>query len=246
MKKLTALVMVICLACACLPAMASVEEWAPAIPEGYTLTFDYSLTIPQITDHKYNPTYKMITRYEFYKEREDTWKIAHFMAAGFDVNGNDRYTVVPVSLTRDGTFVYPVVTTTLQIVGVMWATVKNGTLRLNMALRDSGTGNVYYKENPVFTVFTTKLQAQNGDGLVVSPYAGIDIEGELGGAEAVLVNLNGMVTYNLDVRTGKIFDQDLQEYVKVTYCFTDYWKNSPEWVSYRNGLQSVMSEVPGR
>ena len=140
---------------------------------------------------------------------------------------------------------YPVVTTTLQIVGVMWATVSNGTLRLNMALRDAG-GNVFYKEPATFTVFVTRAQANSCQGVVVGPYQGIDIEGELGGAQAVLVNLNGMVNYNLDVRKGKIYDKDLGKYVEVTYAFTDYWKNSGEWVAYRNGLQPVMNMIPER
>ena len=244
MKKIVALLMIFCLLLACVPAMATVDEWAPAIPADYTLTYDYYLTIPQVTDHQYNPTWKMITRYDHYKSLGDTWKNAHFMVAGFEM-GSDRYTVVPVPLTRDVTLVYPVVTTTLQIVGVMWATVRGGTLRLNMALRDGG-GNVGYRENPTFTVFTTKAQARAQQGMTVSPYQGIDIAGELGGAEAVLVNLNGMVTYNLDVRTGKIFDSALNQYVTVTYTFTDYWKNSPEWITYRNGLQPIMNDVPER
>ncbi|MBR4501141.1 MAG: hypothetical protein IKP22_04555 [Clostridia bacterium] len=244
MKKIVSLLMIFCLLLACAPAMANVNEWAPAIPSDYTLTYDYFLTIPQITDHKYNPTWKMITRYEHYKELGDTWKVAHFMVAGFDM-GSDRYTVVPVPLTRDVTLVYPVVTTTLQIVGVMWATVRGGTLRLNMALRDAG-GNVFYKENPSFTVFTTQAQAKAQQGIRVMPYQGIDIEGELGGAQSVLVNLDGMVSYNLDIRKAKIFDKDLNAYVEVTYTFTDYWKNSPEWVAYRNGLQPIMNEVPTR
>lgn len=243
MKKIAALIMALCLLCACAPAMASVDEWAPAIPAGYILTYNYDITIPQITDHTYNPTWKMLSRYEYFKyEREQTWKIAHFMVAGFDTQ-NENYTVVPVSLLADATYVYPVVTTTLQIVGVMWATVSNGTLRLNMALRDAG-GNVFYKEPATFTVSVTKAQANSCQGVVVGPYQGIDIEGELGGAEAVLVNLNGMVNYNLDVRKGKIYDKDLEKYVEVTYAFTDYWKNSGEWVAYRNGLQPVMNMIP--
>ena len=244
MKKIAALLMTFCLLMACAPAMASVDEWAPAIPYDYTLTYNYDLTIPQITDHAYNPTWKMLTRYDHYKSLGDEWKVAHFMVAGFEM-GSDRYTVVPVPLTRDVTLVYPVVTTTLQIVGVMWATVRGGTLRLNMALRDAG-GNVYYKERPTFTVFTTVAQAKAQQGLTAMPYEGIDIAGELGGAQTVLVNLNGMVTYNLDVRKGKIYDSVLKQYVTVTYAFTDYWKNSPEWVSYRNGLQPIMNDVPAR
>ena len=243
-KKIVALLMILCLACACVPALASVDEWVPAIPANYTLTYDYFLTIPQITDHAYNPTWKMLARYEHYKELGDTWKNAHFMVAGFDMP-TDRQTVVPVPLTEDVTLVYPVVTTTLQIVGVMWATVKNGTLRVNMALRDAG-GNVYYRQNPVFTVSVTKEQARNGQGIQVLPYQAIDIEGELGGAEAALVNVDGIVTYNLDIRKAKYYDKAQDKYVEVTYAFTDYWKNSGEWVSYRAGLQPIMNQIPER
>ncbi len=244
MKKLTALLLSLCLFAAAVPAFASVDEWVPAIPSNYTLTYDYNLTVPQVTDHNYNPTWKMITRYDHYKELGDTWKIATFYAAGFEM-ASSRDTVVPVSLTQNATLVYPVVTTTLQIVGVMWATVSDGTLRLNMALRDAGS-NVYYKEYPTFGVYVTKEQAKNGEGITAAPYQAIDIAGELGGADAVLVSVKGMLTYNLDVRKGKIYDKELKDYVEVTYAFTDYWKNSPEWVKYRSGLQPIMNEVADR
>ena len=72
----------------------------------------------------YNPTWKMITCCEHYKEQSDKWKIAHFMAAGFRI-GSDRCNVVPILPTRDVTLVYPVE-------GVMWATVRGG--------------NVYFRE----------------------------------------------------------------------------------------------------
>lgn len=260
MKKIAALILAVILASACaVSATAAPEKWVDIDLEGYKVVFLFNYnediandingrtpgeaagyastdiaveeTFPSCQDGRARDPFK-----------DARYVVSGIYAAGFEAGeiistaGRDE-NVVPVDLTvkENTAFVYPIVTKTHIVIGLLYAKVNvdEGYLQVEGQLKDG----IYSKTVNTLTIYTTKhqvLDGANDDFPFAEP---ISIAGELGGADAVLLSIAGMVTYPTlygNVKSGK------------TLSYQDYYRNEA-WVrAYRDNLAPIRARVAFR
>ena len=287
MKKLLSLALAIVLLAACtVPAMAalsdSVYDWCYSLPKNAVFAFDYMNCRPLPASKRYSTTPQKVTRYwQSYTSKYSPtivdgqriplgpdYIITDYFGAGFEANEvtgtRSDANVVPVDLTREGTIVYPIATDSLVVAGFFWSTVKNGKLSIGYQFNQ---GEIKRDGNPEITVYTSKTALKDKQPTVTcGAMHPVDIATELGGAQAVLIALNGKMTYNKNLFKATIKWTDKYPYtvteepvpgmiievtkyhydtydVNVNYTLQDYWRFAPYWQSYRAGLASALAMV---
>ena len=267
MKKLLSLVLTAILLAACVvPAFASVGEWCDNLPAQAYFTFNYNDTVCLVAtdDLLYNNTPGHITNYF----RSAEWVNTTFFGVGYEVSqvtgrSGRSDNVIPVDLTQEGTYVYPIATDSGVIAGLVWTTVENGTLVVDGRLKD---GEIYRTGTTNVFVYTSLAQLSGAGALACEAGDVIDIAADLDGAEAVLVSVSGKLTYHKNVGSGKVpayneatgkydlyedvLDKDgnptgkkARVYLCINYTLQDYWKNSPKWKAYRLSLKPILNKV---
>ncbi|MBQ8137311.1 MAG: hypothetical protein IJ174_07755 [Clostridia bacterium] len=289
MKKLLSLALAIMLLAVCAaPALAashtSVYDWCYSLPKDAVFAFDYMNCKPLPASKIYNTTPQKITRYwqsytssympamagDNLPDRQvgPNYIITDYFGAGFEANEvtgtRSDANVIPVDLTREGTIVYPIATDSLVVAGFFWSTVKDGKLSVSYQFNQ---GEIKLDGKPEITVYASKTALKDKQPTVTcGAVHKIDIATELGGAQAVLIALNGKMTYNKNLFkatipwTDKIAYTEYQEPVpgmiievtkynyytydvSVNYTLQDYWRFAPYWQSYRAGLANALSMV---
>jgi len=160
--------------------------------------------------------------------------ISTAFAAGFlaselnpDASSDQTLNVVPVDLTEDGTYVYPIVSKAHTIVGLVWATVEDGYVTIDGQLRDQVKR---YGDDFTLKIYTSTDELANGgtDYEIGEPIA---IE-ELG--DAMLFAIQGKVQYHWAIGASKANGYSIY------WTLQDYGRNETTWKLYRNSLRDIV------
>jgi len=150
-----------------------------------------------------------------------------------EASKSETQNVVPVDLSADGTYVYPIVTKAHTIVGLVWATVAEGTVTIDGQLRDQVNR---YGDDFTLKIYTTTAQlAKSGTAFEIGTE--ISIADELGGASAIFFEITGKVQYHWAIGASKVGTKS------VYWTLQDYWRNEIKWKIYRNGLKDIAALV---
>ena len=242
MKKLTALLLASLFAFACAaPSRAYAAQWADAelsdfrevwyVDYGDTVANDINGNTPMGSDNSRASS-----------GGETKWMIETCFIAGFEVGallGNDSLrNVVPVDLDveENTVYIYAIVTRKV-VVGLLYAKVNvdEGTLTIEGQVKG---GNVYFNGETLLMIYPS-VSSLSEAGLLCEAGTPVSIREELSGAKAVLLELNGYVTYSAVVAT------DAQSGAEVRrFALQDYWKNENRWKNYRARMQDALLKVP--
>lgn len=282
MKKFVALLLALALMVTCaVSAMASAKQWVDIDVEGYKVEFlfNYNECVavdvwsktwaeavqsmsPYVAEEETFPHSKTPTG-EPAKGADPLWDVRYVISsifvAGYEANevvgnGSDL-NVVPVDLTveENTCFVYPIATKSHVVIGLLYAkvNVEEGFVQIEGQLKDE----IYSKTLNTLTIYTTKAQLNDGgdDGF---PFAEpISIEEELGGAPAILVAIDGKVTYptyfgpmwsTVYDEEGKPVVDEQGKVVKVMgtyYAYQDYYRNERWAKTYRTNMSPALALV---
>ena len=147
-----------------------------------------------------------------------------------DANSNQTQNVVPVDLTKEGTFVYPIVTKAHTIVGLVWATVADGKLTIDGQFRDQVKR---YGDDFTLKIYTSNEQlAKNGTAYEIGEAIAV---ADLG--SAIFFEISGKVQYHWSIGASKVGGYS------VYWTLQDYWRNETRWKLYRNSLRDVADLV---
>ncbi len=260
MKKIAALILAMILMSACaVPAMADPEKWVDIDLEGYKVVFlfNYNEDIANSVNGRtpgeaigYGSTDKAVE--ETFPSCQDgrprdpykdaRYVISSIYAAGFEAReiistaGKDE-NMVPVDLTvaENTAFVYPIVTKSHIVIGLLYAKVnaEEGYLQVEGQLKDG----IYSKSVNTLTIYTTRRQVLDGASDDFPFAEPISIAGELGDADAVLLSIDGKVTYPTlygDMKGAR------------TLSYQDYFRDEA-WVrAYRDNLAPMRAKVAFR
>ncbi|MBQ8136615.1 MAG: hypothetical protein IJ174_04200 [Clostridia bacterium] len=158
--------------------------------------------------------------------------VAGFLKSELNPNGNSNQVqnVVPVDLTQDGTYVYPIVTKAHTIVGLVWATVEDGTVTIDGQLRDQVKR---YGDDFTLKIYTSVDQlAKKGKTYEIGEAIAIE---ELG--DAIFFEISGKVQYHWSIGASKVGGYS------VYWTLQDYWRYETRWKLYRNALRDVADLV---
>ncbi len=260
MKKLSAFILALALALVCAyPVTAAPQQWVDIDLEGYKVVYLFSYNQAIDIDINGNTAGEAIgfsddeiAVEETYpscegSEEKDPFKDARYVISSIYVAGYEAseiistakssVNVVPVDLTvaENTAFVYPIVTRTNIVIGLLYAKVNvdEGYLQVEGQLRDG----IYSKTVNTLTVYTTRrqvLEGANDDFPFAEP---ISIRGELGDADAVLLSIAGKVTYPTlfgNTKSGK------------TISYQDYYRNEAWVCAYRGNMDSMRAKVAFR
>ena len=263
MKKFAALFLALVLVFACtVSAMANADQWVDIDLTGYKVVylFNYNETVainvkgspstPGEAIGWYRPDIAVEETYpscptSIPKNRftDTRYVVSSILVAGYEAReiistAKGDLNVVPVDLTvaENTAFVYPIVTKSNIVIGLLYAkvNVEEGYLQVEGQLKEE----IYSKTVNTLTIYTTKHQVLDGTGNDDFPFAEpISIEEELGGVDAVLLSIGGRVTYPTlfgNMKSGK------------TLAYQDYFRNEG-WVrAYRNNMDSMRAKVAFR
>ena len=260
MKKIVSLVLALILAAACtVCATAGAGQWVDIDLEGYKVVYLFSYndiisvnvnggtsgkaTISTSTAVAVEETFPSCQGSVARDPGKDTrYVVSSIYVAGYlpceiiSTAAGDT-NVVPVDLTvaENTAFVYPIVTRSNIVIGLLYAKVNvdEGYLQVEGQLKDG----IYSKTVNTLTVYTAKRQVIDGANDDFPFAEPISIKGELGDADAVLLSITGMVTYPTlfgNMQSGK------------TLGYQDYFRNEA-WVrAYRNNLAPMRAKVAFR
>ena len=260
MKKISAVILALALAIVCaVPALAAPQQWVDIDLEGYKVVylFNYNQTIAidiygKTPDEAADYWSFDIAVEETFPSCEDSepknpfkdarYVISNIYVAGFEAGeiistAKSDVNVVPVDLTvaQNTAFVYPIVTKSNIVIGLLYAKVNvdEGYLQVEGQLKDG----IYNKTVNTLTIYTTRhqvLDGANDDFPFAEP---ISIKDELGDADAVLLSITGKVTYPTlvgNLKSGRKFS------------YQDYYRDEA-WVrAYRDTMVPMRSKVAFR
>ncbi len=246
MKKFFALLLALALVVTgIVSAMAyPTKQWINIDLNGYKVVylFDYNETIAIDVDGKTAAEAEQAFNWNLAKKEtypqsggknpytDVRYVVSGTYAAGFEANevvGNgSALNVVPVDLTvtENTAFVYPIVTNSHVVIGLLFAKVNvdEGFVQVEGQYKDE----IYANFASTLTVYTAKSQVADG-GANFEFGTPISIEEELGGAPAILLSTSGKVTYPTlfgNMKSGK------------TLAYQDYYRNE-NWVrTYRTTM----------
>ena len=151
-----------------------------------------------------------------------------------EASKSETQNVVPVDLTKKGTFVYPIVSKAHTMVGLVWATIdKNGNLTIDGQLRDQVE---CYGDDFVLKIYTSNAELVKG-GKSFEIGTEISIKDELDDATAIFFEITGKVQYHWAIGAKKSGSYS------VYYTLQDYWRNEIKWKLYRNSLTDIAALV---
>ncbi len=164
--------------------------------------------------------------------------ISSTYAAGFEANevvGNgSNLNVVPVDLTveENTAFVYPIATKSHVVIGLLFAkvNVEEGFVQVEAQYKDG----LYKDYGTTLTVYTTKAQLVDGSAANFELADVISIEEELGGAPAILISIEGKVTYPTlfgNLKSGK------------RLAYQDYFRYEKWAKTYRTNMAAALALV---
>ena len=140
---------------------------------------------------------------------------------------DDWHNIVPVDLTVEGMYAFPMVAADAHQIGTAYVLVSEGKVQVHF---EYAAGEVYEKSQCIkwFTsldeITAAELTSIEG-GLTDQDV--ISIAEDLGGAEVAYLSINNKVTFRSPVdRYGNNLPR--------------YWRNAPVWVAYREQLMSMM------
>ena len=152
--------------------------------------------------------------------------------AGFSLKelgvADDWHNVVPVDLTVEGVYSFPLVAADAHHIGTAYVTVVGGQVQVDCVYM---AGEIYEKSQCI-KWFTSADQLTVGD--VASIEGGlpcgqaISIADDLGGADFAFLSINNKVTFRSPV------DNEGNELPR-------YFRNAPTWVAYREQLEAMMN-----
>jgi hypothetical protein len=195
----------------------SAYTWCEELPTGAVFMFDYSTMSPVRTT--YNPKLRTIKYY-----------LTGAHVAGFEKNELNPYSysnanVVPVNVNVNNTYVYPIVSNSNTMVGLVWVTVEDGIATVNMRLREQVSS--YRNEKFILRLYS------NVDELV---YDGMiyDFNVPFVAEENFFFEINGIVSYHAVIGSKKI--KNCCAYYKLA----DYYRYDPVWQNYRINLMELI------
>jgi hypothetical protein len=151
-----------------------------------------------------------------------------------EASKSETQNVVPVDLSQDGTFVYPIVTKAHTIVGLIWATVAEGNVTIDGQLRDQVNR---YGDDFTLKIYTSTAQLAKG-GAAFEIGTEISIADELGGAAAIYFEISGKVQYHWAIGASKDWAGN-----SIYYTLQDYWRGERKWKSYRANMKNIVNAV---
>ena len=164
--------------------------------------------------------------------------VAGFLKSELNSEASSSLTqnVVPVDLSKNGTFVYPIVTKAHTIVGLVWATVKDGTVTIDGQLRDQ----VQIHDDFTLKIYTTTAQlAKSGTAFEMGTE--ISVADELNNAAAIYFEISGKVQYHWAIGASKV--RSGRSTYSVYWTLQDYWRYERKWRLYRNSLNDIAALV---
>lgn len=235
MRKALTFLLAALLAFSCVFAYADVRQWADTDIAGYAEVWyvDYNKTI-------LNNVNGATSRASSVSGDGSKWIIDRCFVAGYEVgqllNNGDTSNVVPVDLSvgENTVYIYAIVTRRV-VIGLLFVKVNadDGTMTVEGQVRE---GEVYFKGEPTLTVYTS-VSALSGDGIPCTAGEPMSIAGELGGARAVLLSLDGYAAY------CGIVSSDSQGGAVRYFALQDYWKNETAWKDYRTRMLDALERV---
>jgi len=160
--------------------------------------------------------------------------ISTAFAAGFlaselnpDASSDQTLNVVPVDLTEDGTYVYPIVSKAHTIVGLVWATVEDGYVTIDGQLRDQVKR---YGDDFTLKIYTSVDQlAKKGTAYEIGEAIATEEFGD-----AIFFEIKGKVQYHWSIGASKAGDYSIY------WTLQDYWRYETRWKLYRNSLRDIV------
>ncbi len=140
------------------------------------------------------------------------------------------YNVMPIDLTREGRQTYFLMISNMHYIGRCYVDVWDGTVTVSTDLiehQDIQPLSSYGRWFTRLSEITKDSIESMEDGFVFGEP--VDIEAELGGADAALLFIRSKATYRLPFRDGT--------------TLTRYWRNKPDWKEFREGLQELLPLV---
>ncbi len=255
MKKAAALVLALALAVTgTVSALAGASTWVDEIDlEGYKVVeyFNYNESSALRVHGEETPGETMQSVNPFLAEAETVPKgdkipslsvryvISGIYAAGFTTDeviaDGGSMNVVPVDLTveENTAFVYPVATNSHVVIGLLYVKVnaEEGYVQVEGQYKDQ----IYDSKTEALTVYTAKSQLAEDvyDNFVFNEP--ISIDEDLDGASAILVAVDGQVTYpTLFGRLDKLAN---------FFAYQDYYRYENWAKSYRTAMTSALGLV---
>ena len=155
--------------------------------------------------------------------------VAGFLPSELNPNGSKDQTrnVVPVDLTADGTYVYPIVTKAHTIVGLVWATVEDGYVTIDGQLRDQVKR---YGDDFTLKIYTSVDQlAKKGTAYEIGEAIATEEFGD-----AIFFEIKGKVQYHWSIGASKAGGYSIY------WTLQDYWRYETRWKLYRNSLRDIV------
>jgi len=160
--------------------------------------------------------------------------ISTAFAAGFlaselnpDASSDQTLNVVPVDLTEDGTYVYPIVSKAHTIVGLVWATVEDGYVTIDGQLRDQVKR---YGDDFTLKIYTSVDQlAKKGTAYEIGEAIATEDFGD-----AIFFEIKGKVQYHWSIGASKAGGYSIY------WTLQDYWRYETRWKLYRNSLRDIV------
>ncbi|MBQ2953030.1 MAG: hypothetical protein IJE07_05680 [Clostridia bacterium] len=199
---------------------ASVIDQADILYGGQLLEVDFFLSLMQ----NELPGSKQEVRAVWYNR--NTAGVAGLSLKDLGV-ADDWHNVVPVDLTVEGVYAYPMVAADAHQIGTAYVTVVGGMVQVDCVYLP---GEVYEKSQCI-KWFTSLDQLTAGDLASTEGGLGcgvaVSIADDLGGADVAYLSINNKVNFRSPI------DNDGNELPR-------YFRNAPTWVAYREQLLSML------
>lgn len=197
----------------------SAYTWCKELPVGAIFMFDYSTMSPVRTAR---PLGRIPT---------PNYILAGAHVAGFQKNELNPYAfgaeeVVPVNAVDNQTYVYPIVSTANNMVGLVWVTLEDGIATVSMRLREQVKS--YHNEKFVLKVYSC-IDEFVYDGMVYNLDEPFIVE-----ENTFFFELYGVVSYPDVIGSTKI--RNCCAY----YRLSDYYRWDRTWKSYRMNLMNFV------
>ena len=211
--------------------MWSAAEKSTLVPTGRTIVAEDGSTLYEYVNKEVSntPAANVATTTNRTENYISTAFVAGFLPSELNPNGSKDQTrnVVPVDLTVDGTYVYPIVTKAHTIVGLVWATVEDGYVTIDGQLRDQVKR---YGDDFTLKIYTSVDQlAKKGTAYEIGEAIATEDFGD-----AIFFEIKGKVQYHWSIGASKAGGYSIY------WTLQDYWRYETRWKLYRNSLRDIV------